>query len=617
MVVGIGAIVDEFASEQPVMLFTPAFYAEYQDRVGHFDDIFDVRLVHGVADMRAFRAGVERVVPRSEGAIIETDAETNAEVEDTTRVLALALVVFAVVAGVAGFVAVGQALARRLVLSAADQQVLSAVGLGRRARSAVLLIPAGLVAFGGAALAVVVAVVASPLMPVGLAGRVEPDPGVDVDGLVLGLGFLAILLAVAARASVSAWVAAGRLHVTTSERRTPGLLGRLTRAGAPPPVVAGVRMALEPGGGRTAIPVRPAIAGAVAGVAGLVAALTFSAALGWVVTEPVAYGWTWDTAVVGPKGRRELVSDAAALAEDRDAAAVAALGVLPVRFDGEPIQSYELETVKGSGFLVVLEGRAPRGKAEALVGSGTLERLGRAVGDTVTAEGLEGSEPRRFTIVGRGVFPEFVHPAVPDSDTGAYDEFALFTRAGAAAVTAEPSREYFSVMLVRWRDGTNQETAVARLAGQGDKPITPTLPPNLQNLARVDVVPLLVGAFLVLLAAAAIAHVIVTSVHARARDFAVLRVLGFVGWQVRATVASQATTLAAVGLMIGIPLGLIAGRTAWGFVAHGLGVDPHVPMPWVAIAAAVPAAVVLVNLIAAFPARRAARHHAAVILRSE
>jgi len=617
VVVGIGLSTDDLANKAPIMLLTPAFYAEHQDEVGHFDDILDVRLVRGAADIAAFRAGVERIVPAREGAIIETDSETTAEIEDATSVQAVALVVFAIVAGLAGFVAIGQALARQIARSSVDQPGLQALGLGRRPRSAALLAPASLVALGGAALAVGLAVLASPVMPTGFAGRVEPDPGFDVDWFVLGLGFVAVALLVLGRAALSAWFTAGRLQDAPTGVGAASVVGRLARLGAPPPIVAGVRMALEPGRGRTAVPVRPALAGAVAGVAGLVAALTFGAALSWVVTEPVAYGWNWDTGVVGPREPDALAIDAAALAESRDAEGVAALGVLPIRLGGEPIQSYGLESVKGSGFVTVLEGRKPTRADEVLVGSETLDRLGRDIGDTLPAEGLEGSEPRTLTIVGRGVFPEFVHPAVPDSDTGAYNEFALFTRAGSGAVTADAGGEFFSLLLVRWEPDIERAAADAGLAEDGVELVSPALPPNLENLERVDAVPWIVGGFLVLLAAVAIAHALVTSVRTRARDLALLETLGFVGSQIRTTVATQATTLAAVGLGLGIPAGLVAGRLTWGIVARTLGVDSHIPIPWLAIVVTIPAAFVFVNAIAAFPARAAARARPAAVLRSE
>jgi putative ABC transport system permease protein len=81
---------------------------------------------------------------------------------------------------------------------------------------------------------------------------------------------------------------------------------------------------------------------------------------------------------------------------------------------------------------------------------------------------------------------------------------------------------------------------------------------------------------------------------------------------VRATIAWQATTLATVGLVIGIPTGLIVGRLVWRLVAHGLGVSTNATIRAVALVLTIAGALVLVNLIAFFPARAAAQTTPAV-----
>ena len=70
--------------------------------------------------------------------------------------------------------------------------------MSRAALTSVSMGKAVLVGAGGAAAAVGVAVLASPLMPLGLARIAEPDPGVSADWLVLGIGALATLVAVSA-----------------------------------------------------------------------------------------------------------------------------------------------------------------------------------------------------------------------------------------------------------------------------------------------------------------------------------------------------------------------------------------------------------------------------------
>jgi hypothetical protein len=69
------------------------------------------------------------------------------------------------------------------------------------------------------------------------------------------------------------------------------------RAGVPVTAAAGVRLALEPGRGRTAVPVRAALAGAALSVLAVAAALTFGASLLHLVNTPPLYGKRWDAAI--------------------------------------------------------------------------------------------------------------------------------------------------------------------------------------------------------------------------------------------------------------------------------------------------------------------------------
>jgi ABC-type lipoprotein release transport system permease subunit len=123
---------------------------------------------------------------------------------------------------------------------------------------------------------------------------------------------------------------------------------------------------------------------------------------------------------------------------------------------------------------------------------------------------------------------------------------------------------------------------------------------------------------LAVLGAATLGHLLVTSVRwRRRRDLAVLKTLGFVRGQVSATVAWQATTLAAIALLVGLPLGVAAGRWAWVLVNQGLGSPAGPVTPTLAVLAVVPATILVANLVAALPARAAAATRPAVVLRSE
>ena len=92
---------------------------------------------------------------------------------------------------------------------------------------------------------------------------------------------------------------------------------------------------------------------------------------------------------------------------------------------------------------------------------------------------------------------------------------------------------------------------------------------------------------LAVLAVATVAHVLLTGVRRRRRDMAVLKTLGFTSSQVQGAVAWEATALAAAALLIGIPVGAVAGRWAWALFADAAGIASqatvHVPLVLLAI----------------------------------
>ena len=121
-----------------------------------------------------------------------------------------------------------------------------------------------------------IAIALSPLFPVGLAADAEPYPGVDADWVVLGLGLAAVPGVTVACAAWPAWRAAARAAAFHAPPGAAGPAGRPSRA-APAlgsvTATVGIRLALQRGAGRTALPVRSTIAGAVVGVAALAGAL--------------------------------------------------------------------------------------------------------------------------------------------------------------------------------------------------------------------------------------------------------------------------------------------------------------------------------------------------------
>ena len=86
-----------------------------------------------------------------------------------------------------------------------------------------------------------------------------------------------------------------------------------------------------------------------------------------------------------------------------------------------------------------------------------------------------------------------------------------------------------------------------------------------------------------------------------------MKALGFVKSQVGATVCWQASTVALVGVIVGIPLGIATGQAVWRAFATNLGAVPVSVVPVEVVAALGVGVLVVANLLALAPAFAAAR----------
>lgn len=266
----------------------------------------------------------------------------------------------------------------------------------------------------------------------------------------------------------------------------------------------------------------------------------------------------------------------------------------------------------------IIEGRVPVAADEITLGPRTFRDLGVRIGSTVdvVASADEGgrpvpSKPGRMRVVGKHAVPTIFFDPEGSGSGGAMTLDALRTlRPASAAVEA---------FLVRFADGVNAEERLAALRREiGDLFILPRQESgDVADLRGVSNAPVALAGILAAMAAATLAHTLVSSIRRRSRDLAILKTLGFVRRQVSAAVAWQASILALVALAVGLPLGVAAGRWAWRAFAGTLGVVPEVLVPLWAIALAVPGMLALANLIAALPARAAARTRPAAVLRTE
>src|SRR5262249_27740989 len=198
-----------------------------------------------------------------------------AEVDNATDPEVLALEAFAALAALFGVVVVAQALSRRMQADAAHNATLAAMGSTRRDRMTVSMAKALMAITVGALIAMVIAVAASPLGPVGAVRVAEVHPGVAVDWAVLGLGALAVIVVGAALAVLPAWQSSRVPGAETTSVRSQ-LADAVAAAGGSLTSVLGVRFALERGGGRSSFPVRTTLAAAATAVALVTSVVVFS-----------------------------------------------------------------------------------------------------------------------------------------------------------------------------------------------------------------------------------------------------------------------------------------------------------------------------------------------------
>ncbi len=141
--------------------------------------------------------------------------------------------------------------------------------------------------------------------------------------------------------------------------------------------------------------------------------------------------------------------------------------------------------------------------------------------------------------------------------------------------------------------------------------------PEVQQIKDLEALPLALSAFLALLAIGAVGHALSTAVHRRRHDLAVMRALGMTRRQTRLVIATQASLLAAIGLVVGVPLGVALGRGIWRVVAGFTPLAYQPPLAVWALLLISPVALLAANALAAWPGQHAARLRTGQVLRTE
>jgi hypothetical protein len=618
-VVGVAVFPDEVVQDEsdriPRYLLTPAFTARVSEAASYV--WHHVVLRGGDADVPAVEDRFVGMLPEDSGAVFRIHSTDVERAQRAIRPLALALAMLGAAAALATLALVGQGLVRQVRSDANSDEILRSLGMRRSAIWGTALVVAAIPVVAGAALAVVIAIGASPATPIGPVRRIEVGRGVAFDWTVLGVGALALIVALAAVLVIA-------LATQERARRRVPRPSRPVRAaaavGLPPAAVVGTRLALEPGTGSTAVPVRSVLAGTAIAIAALVTALCFAASLDALVRTPRLYGWDWDATLLDTAGYGEIDPDAAATLLDDDPRID---DWASVYFGADNIDGHNVALIgvaPGADVVPpILTGRTITGEDEIVVGTATLEALGKDVGDDVQLDG--GGHPSMVRIVGTASFPTVgqTHGNHPSLGVGAMVAPELVP--GALNDTLGPP-----AVFLRYADGADPEDVEAWLReetiGIGEFPgsidvFRSRRPAEIVNSDDIGAAPAVVAGTLGVAALASLALVLSVSTSRRRRDLALLKALGFTRRNVTTAVAWQATVTVVIGLVIGVPIGVAAGSWAWRLFADQLYVVPSPDVPVGALAVLAIAALVLCNLVAAAPGRAAGRTRASIALRTE
>jgi hypothetical protein len=553
-----------------------------------------------------------------------------ATAERAIRPEAIALAVFGGIAALAAILIAAQVIGRQLRLGAEDAGILRALGAGPTVIAADGLLGVLGAVVLGSLVAFAVAVALSPLAPIGPVRPVYPYPGVMFDWTVLGFGVLVLVTILGVLAVGLAYRAAP--HRETGRRRaaatrTSAVVRVMASAGLPVSVVTGVRLALEPGNGRSAVPVRSAILGAVLAIIVVTGTFTFGSSLDTLVSHPALYGWNWNSMLLsGFSGDEDLPQHEATTLLERDPYVSGISGVYfgNLKIDGERVPV--LGSSPGTAVQPpLLSGHGFDRRNQVVLGATTLAELHAHVGQTVTVSNGD-TKPSHLTVVGTATLPA-IGTQDPHLEMGAGALLDYHLIPAAVRNLQQSTVPGPNGFLIRLRPLANPTLARRSLRGidatlaassDGAGGVVGVLrPAEIANYRSIGTVPGLLGVALAVGAVTALGLTLIASVRRRRRELALLRTLGFTQSQLATSVAWQSTVAVALGIIVGVPLGIVVGRTLWILFAHDIHAVPFPSVPILTIVLVSLAALVLANVVAAFPGRIAARTPTALILHAE
>jgi hypothetical protein len=541
----------------------------------------------------------------------------------------------------------GQVVSRQLRTASEDLTVLRALGADPTVVAADGLFGVICAVVLGALLAVAVAVALSPLAPFGPVRSVYPSPGPAFDWLVLGIGSAVLIGGISSIAVVLAYREAP-YRVALRSRLVPARTSKVARViismGLPAPGAVGVRLALEPGERRTAVPVRSALLGAVLAVATVVAALTFGSGLQTLISHPAFYGWNWTYLL---NATNNVPPQALALLNrDPDVAAWTGADHNDAVIDGQNVAVLYGDT-NATLTPPILAGHAVTQKDQIVLGAATLAQLHKRIGDTVVVSYGQPRDaplyipPTRLAIVGTATMPAVGSSGIfadhTSMGTGALVSDGIEPAAyQQAQLNHDPTLNGPSMVFVKLRNGVSRTAGLAglqRIADDANRAFAAVpdgagggynvavlgvqRPAEIVNYRTMGAAPVILASGLAAGALAALALTLAASVRRRRRDLALLKALGFTRGQLAGAVAWHASVAAIIGIAVGVPAGVALGRRLWVLFAQAIYAVPEPTVPVLPVILVALGALVLANIAAAIPGRLAAGTPAAGLLQAQ
>ena len=604
--------------------------------------LYGVQIDHAHATITQVERELIGVVPRGATYEFHVTSSVESQVELAIKPESVALGAFGAIAALVCLVLAAQAISRLLRRGEQDRRVLRALGASPAAAAFEGLLGVLVAVALGALLAFAVAALLSPLAPLGPVRPVYPGGRFAIDWTVLGVGVAVLTLGLGAIAIAQAnRRASHRTLLAGGSFAGPSKVLRGANAtGLPVAGVIGIHFALESGQGRTAVPVRSVLFGTALAVALVVTTLTFASGLSNLISRPALYGWNWDYLLlpnnnIPPKA-------VSLLNHDPKIMAWSGADSTDLEIDGQEVPVL-IESAHAKVAPPILSGHGLDNQHQVVLGAGTMAMLHKHVGETVVISlGTKKNapafiKPTALLIVGTATLPAVGYSSYiaehTSMGTGAILPLGVFP-AGYVNYGEDANLHGPQLAFVRMRSDVSARAGRADLEriakaankifaadkntfGNSVSVLGVLQPVQIVNYRSVGSTPVILAVGLAVGAILALGLTLASSVRRRRRDLAMLKTLGFTRRQLAAVVACQSTTTALVGVVVGIPLGIVIGRELWTLFARSINAVPDPTVPVLSVLIVGVGTLVFANLVAALPGRSAAHTPAALVLRAE